>query len=77
MMDSGNHFNVRRNGDEIWFSLWQDFNDKSLEIAIGTKSPLTVTMDAEAAVNLAAWLALLSDPGGREFCRMYNEIKNS
>jgi Iap family predicted aminopeptidase len=69
-MDSGNHFQVRRTTmDEIAFSIFQDIDGKRWE--------LRAQLDPALALNLAAWLALVADPPGEEFCRLYNEIKKS
>lgn len=66
-IDSANHFNVRRIEGNVCFSLIQKVEGKSYE--------LRGELDPALAANLAAWLALLSDPAGHEFCHLYNEIK--
>lgn len=68
-MDSGNHFNVRVIDGKICFSIIQDVEGKTHE--------LRGEFDPGLALNLAAWLALLADPPGHEFCRLYNEIKKT
>jgi hypothetical protein len=61
MIDSANHFSVRREGELVLVSniLVHDY----------------LRLSKWEALNLAAWLALLADPEGQEFCRLYNDIK--
>lgn len=68
-MNSANHFNVRLIEGNVCFSIFQKVEGNDLE--------LRGELDPALATNLAAWLALLSDPAGHEFCRLYNEIKKS
>jgi hypothetical protein len=69
-VSTANHFNVLLRDGEITFCI------HGAEAAEGKqRADLQVNLDPDLAVNLAAWIALLADPEGREFCRVYNEIK--
>jgi len=48
--------------------------DQEEEVFINKVVPSKLTR--AAAINLAAWLALMADPGGQEFCKVYNKIKS-
>lgn len=58
--------------------------DSSNQFAVGVLGKLFVInmpvprpMTREQALNLAAWLAVLVDPDGKEFERLVKEIKNT
>lgn len=58
--------------------------DSSNQFAVGALGKLFVInmpvprpMTREQALNLAAWLAVLVDPDGKEFERLVKEIKNT
>ena len=38
---------------------------------------LPCTLTRGQALNLAAWLSLIADPVGVDFCKLYNEIKRT
>lgn len=66
-MDSANNFNVvriggLRTGEGIRF---QPF----------ALSEELCHLSRDSALNLAVWLALMADPEGHDFVRLYNEIK--
>lgn len=61
MTDTSNQFRVRGGPREFWFET-------------NTASPILVKLDLGQALNLAAWLQALADPGGEEIARMVREI---
>jgi len=59
--DSGNHFEVVRVGEVI-------------EIRRLLSPCKQVVLSPQGALNLAAWLAALADPEGKQFWRMFNQV---
>ncbi len=62
-MDSANYFEVMVVGEMVYFHCpWQEDH---------------TVMPRGQALNLAAWLALMADPTGKEFERIGKEIQNT
>lgn len=66
MVSSANHFNVRRMGEIVCFSIWQNQEGKTYE--------LRGEFDRELALNLAAWIVAIADPEETNFLRVLQEI---
>lgn len=62
-VDTANHFLVGDNGSEISFMPFANI--------------VRCRISRPQAINLAAWLAVLADPDGKEFERVLREIRKT
>lgn len=67
VLESANVFSVVRIDDGVRFCLDGE-ND-------GRHYKLQGEVPWELAINFAAWLMVMADPNGKEFCRLVEEIK--
>jgi hypothetical protein len=62
MNDTSNRFMVRARDGVFYFDT-------------PTTSPILVKLDRAGAINLAAWLQALADPGGEEIAQIVRQIE--
>ena len=62
--DTSNRFGVGVRGDKVVISAFQ-----------WSTKLLSAELSKDQALNLAAWLAVLADPEGKDFQRIIEEIK--